>query len=160
VLDVITSEQIENANVSPDAKTILKIVAPMLSNMRTMSLVLEDIVKSDTFHYKTTDSIKEILVGTQANLDLGKGPDGIKGDLKKIIDATSISKNLQNKDLISIEDVIDYNIQFTQKEIKEIKDILTTKPHWTKNVQGIKDIIMMISLGITMLLTIYGAFIK
>lgn len=159
-MEMITNEQIDNANISQDAKLVLKIISPVLSNIKTINLILDDIVNNDKSHYKVADSIKEILVGTQEKLSVGEGPQGIKGDINKIINTTSISKNLQNQDIYTIEDIILYIEENNLKAIGEIKNILTTKTHWTKNVQGFKDVIMTIGLLITAFLTIYGTFFK
>lgn len=159
-MELITNEQIDNSNISSDAKMILKIISPVLTNTSTIQIILNDILNNDDLHNKLTDSIKEILVGTQEKLSLGEGPGGLKGDINKIIKTTSVSKNLQNQDICTIEEVLLY-IQNSNKEgIKEIKEILTAKVHWTKNIQGIKDVVMSIGILITALLTVYGTFIK
>jgi hypothetical protein len=159
-MEMITPEQIDNANISNDAKLVLKIISPVLSNIKTINLILENIVKDDEHHYKIADSIREILIGPQDKLNLGEGPGGIKGDISKIIKTTSISNNLQSKDINTIEDIILYIEEENEKKFKELSKILLSKTHWTKSVQGIKDLVMTIGLAITALLTIYGTFIK
>jgi hypothetical protein len=164
---MLTNEQIDNSNISNDAKLVLKIISPVLTNMKTINEILENVVMDDKIHYKVSQNIKDILIGPIDKLSIGEGPSGIKGDINKIINLTKISKNLGNNDIDSIEDLLFHinnlnkiDSKILNEKIDKLNKILTEKPHWTKNVQGFKDIIYGIGIIITAMLTIYVTFFK